>query len=177
MGASKTTEHKLLRHLVAGDPLYDSSAPLYGSSSMANPGQEGSVVPGRGQQLSFSQACSLIKSPYSCLVLDTCRRHITLSPVFLKRQRSGIEKQLRTELLRFSESVHRVLKVPELIDNNMGSWASLIEAFCMKGVPIAFDKVRLIGELGDIYDDQGYIHLNIEADFVIFRPKTGQKLM
>ncbi|XP_048464415.1 DNA-directed RNA polymerase I subunit RPA43-like [Rhincodon typus] len=95
------------RHLVAGDPLYDSSAPLYGSSSMANPGQEGSVVPGRGQQLSFSQACSLIKSPYSCLVLDTCRRHITLSPVFLKRQRSGIEKQLRTELLRFSERNRR----------------------------------------------------------------------
>ncbi|XP_072365288.1 DNA-directed RNA polymerase I subunit RPA43 isoform X2 [Scyliorhinus torazame] len=47
----------------------------------------------------------------------------------------------------------------------------------LQGVPIAFDKFRLIGELGDIYDDQGYIHLNIEADFVIFRPKTGQKLV
>lgn len=34
-----------------------------------------------------------------------------------------------------------------------------------------------MGELGDIYDDQGHIHLNIEADFVIFCPKPGQKLM
>ncbi|GCC29137.1 hypothetical protein chiPu_0007574 [Chiloscyllium punctatum] len=123
---------------------------------MANGGgQEDGAAPrgggGQGQQLSFSQACALIQSPYSCLVLDTCRRHITLAPVYLKRQRSGIEKQLRMELLRFSES--------------------------LQGVPIAFDKVRLIGELGDIYDDQGYIHLNIEADFVIFRPKIGQKLM
>ncbi|XP_078394986.1 DNA-directed RNA polymerase I subunit RPA43 isoform X2 [Cetorhinus maximus] len=106
---------------------------------------------GISQQLSFQQACALIKSPYSCLVLDTCRRHIALSPLYLKRQRSGIERQLRTELLRFSES--------------------------LQGVPIAYNKVRLIGELGDIYDDQGYIHLNIEADFVIFRPKTGQKLV
>ncbi|GCB74251.1 DNA-directed RNA polymerase I subunit RPA43 isoform X1 [Scyliorhinus torazame] len=108
-------------------------------------------APGISQKLSFQQACSLIHSPYSCLVMDTCRRHIALSPMYLKRQRSGIERQLRTELLRFSES--------------------------LQGVPIAFDKFRLIGELGDIYDDQGYIHLNIEADFVIFRPKTGQKLV
>lgn len=34
-----------------------------------------------------------------------------------------------------------------------------------------------MGELGDIYDDQGHIHLNIEADFVIFCPEPGQKLM
>lgn len=47
----------------------------------------------------------------------------------------------------------------------------------LQGVPVAYDKIRLIGELGDIYDDQGYIHLNIEADFVIFRPKIGQKLL
>lgn len=33
-----------------------------------------------------------------------------------------------------------------------------------------------MGELGDIYDDQGHIHLNIEADFVIFCPEPGQKL-
>ncbi|XP_067865265.1 DNA-directed RNA polymerase I subunit RPA43 [Heterodontus francisci] len=114
-------------------------------------GEAESSASGLSQQLSFSQACSLIKNPYSCLVLDTCRRHIALSPMYLKRQRSGIERQLRTELLRFSES--------------------------LQGVPIAYDKVRLVGELGDIYDDQGYIHLNIEADFVIFRPKTGQKLV
>jgi hypothetical protein len=34
-----------------------------------------------------------------------------------------------------------------------------------------------VGELGDIYDDQGHIHLNIEADFVIFCPEPGQTLM
>ncbi|XP_051872360.1 DNA-directed RNA polymerase I subunit RPA43 isoform X2 [Pristis pectinata] len=104
-----------------------------------------------GAPLSFSEACSLIQSPHSCLVLDTCRRHLALCPLYLNRKRSGIERQLKTELLRFSES--------------------------LQGVPVAYDKVRLIGALGDIYDDQGYIHLNIEADFVIFRPKIGQKLM
>ncbi|NXJ85514.1 RPA43 polymerase, partial [Trogon melanurus] len=39
------------------------------------------------------------------------------------------------------------------------------------------DIIRVVGELGDIYDDQGFIHLNIEADFVIFSPKKGKKLV
>lgn len=47
----------------------------------------------------------------------------------------------------------------------------------LQGVPVAYDNVKVVGELGDIYDDQGFIHLNIEADFIIFSPKKGKKLM
>ncbi|KFR06325.1 DNA-directed RNA polymerase I subunit RPA43, partial [Opisthocomus hoazin] len=46
-----------------------------------------------------------------------------------------------------------------------------------QGVPVAYDNIRVVGELGDIYDDQGFIHLNIEADFVIFSPRKGKKLV
>lgn len=49
--------------------------------------------------------------------------------------------------------------------------------YSLLGVPIAYDNIKVVGELGDIYDDQGHIHLNIEADFVIFCPEPGQKLM
>ncbi|XP_027540429.1 DNA-directed RNA polymerase I subunit RPA43, partial [Neopelma chrysocephalum] len=59
--------------------------------------------------------------------------------------------QLDAELLRYSES--------------------------LQGVPVAYDNIKVVGELGDIYDDQGFIHLNIEADFVIFSPKKGKKLV
>ncbi|NWX72915.1 RPA43 polymerase, partial [Alca torda] len=47
----------------------------------------------------------------------------------------------------------------------------------LRGVPVAYDNIKVVGELGDIYDDQGFIHLNIEADFVIFSPKRGKKLV
>lgn len=47
----------------------------------------------------------------------------------------------------------------------------------LQGVPVAYDNIRVVGELGDIYDDQGFIHLNVEADFVIFSPKKGKKLV
>ncbi|KAF1419456.1 DNA-directed RNA polymerase I subunit RPA43, partial [Spheniscus mendiculus] len=65
--------------------------------------------------------------------------------------RTGIRAQLDAELLRYSDS--------------------------LQGVPVAYDNIKVVGELGDIYDDQGFIHLNIEADFVIFSPKKGKKLV
>ncbi|NXL83804.1 RPA43 polymerase, partial [Alectura lathami] len=46
-----------------------------------------------------------------------------------------------------------------------------------QGVPVAYDNVRVVGELGDIHDDQGFVHLNVEADFVIFSPKKGKKMV
>ncbi|XP_055505825.1 DNA-directed RNA polymerase I subunit RPA43 [Leucoraja erinacea] len=126
--------------------------------------------------LSFTQARALIQSPFSCLVLDTCRRHLALCPLYLSRKRSGIERQLKTELLRFSETSHQCCSfVPEDAFDGLAKTGET--SVGLQGVPVAYDKIRLIGELGDIYDDQGYIHLNIEADFVIFRPKIGQKLL
>ncbi|KAK6491170.1 DNA-directed RNA polymerase I subunit RPA43 [Huso huso] len=100
---------------------------------------------------SFDEACNLVRAPYSCLVVDTHRRHVALSPMYLKKKKTGIQEQLGTDLLKYSES--------------------------LKGVPVAYDNIRVLGQYGDIYDDQGYIHMNIEADFVVFRPNKGQKLV
>ncbi|NXF01537.1 RPA43 polymerase, partial [Smithornis capensis] len=100
---------------------------------------------------SFAAARGLVGRRYSCLVVAPHRRHVALPPRFLGRKRSGIRAQLDAELLRYSES--------------------------LQGVPVAYDNIKVVGELGDIYDDQGFIHLNIEADFVIFSPKKGKKLV
>ncbi|KAJ1101142.1 hypothetical protein NDU88_006214 [Pleurodeles waltl] len=108
-------------------------------------GLSGTVLP------SFSEASALLNSRYSCLVLDTHRRHMALPPKYLRMKKTGIRNQLNTELLRYSESLN--------------------------GVPVAYDDIKIVGELGDIYDDQGYIHLTIEAEFVIFRPRAGEKLV
>ncbi|XP_075275305.1 DNA-directed RNA polymerase I subunit RPA43 [Opisthocomus hoazin] len=100
---------------------------------------------------SFAAARGLVGRRYSCLVVAPHRRHLALPPRYLGRKRTGIRAQLDAELLRYSES--------------------------FQGVPVAYDNIRVVGELGDIYDDQGFIHLNIEADFVIFSPRKGKKLV
>ncbi|NXV84250.1 RPA43 polymerase, partial [Atlantisia rogersi] len=100
---------------------------------------------------SFAVARGLVGHRYSCLVVAPRRRHVALAPLFLGRKRTGIRAQLDAELLRYSES--------------------------LQGVPVAYDNIKVMGELGDIYDDQGFIHLNIEADFVIFSPRKGKKLV
>lgn len=42
---------------------------------------------------------------------------------------------------------------------------------------MAYDNIRIVGQHGHIYDDSGYIHMNIEASFIVFQPKKGQKVL
>ncbi|KAK2836292.1 hypothetical protein Q7C36_014161 [Tachysurus vachellii] len=100
---------------------------------------------------SFVDASKLVPAPYSCLVLHTHRRHVALPPMYMNKKRTGIQQELNAELLKYSNS--------------------------LKGVPMAYDGIKIIGHYGDIFDDQGYIHLNIEASFVIFKPKKGETLV
>ncbi|XP_030596999.1 DNA-directed RNA polymerase I subunit RPA43-like [Archocentrus centrarchus] len=99
---------------------------------------------------SFAAASELLSAPYSCLVMNTHRRHIALPPVYLNKKKTGIKEELEAELLKFSQR--------------------------MNGVPLAYDNIRIVGQLGDIYDDNGYIHVDVEANFIVFQPQKGQKL-
>lgn len=42
---------------------------------------------------------------------------------------------------------------------------------------MAYDNIRIVGQHGGIYADSGYIHMDIMADFIVFQPKKGQKLL
>ncbi|XP_056439149.1 DNA-directed RNA polymerase I subunit RPA43 [Gadus chalcogrammus] len=111
----------------------------------------GGPASGQGFIPTFADACKLVSAPYSCLVLDTHRRHIGLAPMYIKRKRTGIQEELDTELLKYSEK--------------------------LKGVPLAYDHISILGAQGDICDDNGYIHMDIAASFVVFNPEPGQKLL
>lgn len=47
----------------------------------------------------------------------------------------------------------------------------------LKGVPLAYDNIRILGQYGDIINDSGYIHMDILADFIVFQPRKGQRLL
>uniref|UniRef100_UPI0037E8465F DNA-directed RNA polymerase I subunit RPA43 n=1 Tax=Semicossyphus pulcher TaxID=241346 RepID=UPI0037E8465F len=113
------------------------------------PGKDAGAVPCTIP--SFAAASELLSAPYSCLVMNTHRRHITLPPMYLNKKRTGIKEELEAELLKFSQS--------------------------LKGVPMAYDNISILGHHGNIYDDSGYIHMDIEANFIVFQPRKGQKLL
>ncbi|KAG7500504.1 DNA-directed RNA polymerase I subunit RPA43 [Solea senegalensis] len=100
---------------------------------------------------SFAAASELLSAPYSCLVMNTHRRHVALPPMYLHKKRTGIQGELEAELLKFSES--------------------------LKGVPLAYDNIRIVGPHGNVYDDSSYIHMDVEANFIVFQPTNGQKLL
>lgn len=51
---------------------------------------------------SFADARKLVPAPYSCLVLHTHRRHVSLPPMYLNKKRSGIQQELSADLLKYS---------------------------------------------------------------------------
>ncbi len=51
---------------------------------------------------SFADAVKLLSARYSCLVLDSHRRHIALPPLYLRKKRTGIQEELNAELLKYS---------------------------------------------------------------------------
>ena len=62
----------------------------------ADPGAVPCAIP------SFAAASELLSAPYSCLVMNTHRRHVALPPMYLNKKRTGIREELEAELLRFS---------------------------------------------------------------------------
>ncbi|XP_034747248.1 DNA-directed RNA polymerase I subunit RPA43 [Etheostoma cragini] len=127
------------------------------SATSAEEPTEESLVPGRDAGAvscsipSFAAASELLSAPYSCLVMNTHRRHIALPPIYLNKKRTGIQEELEAELLKFSQS--------------------------LKGVPLAYDNIRIVSQHGGIYDDSSYIHMDIEAHFIVFQPQRGQTLL
>ncbi|XP_031709926.1 DNA-directed RNA polymerase I subunit RPA43 [Anarrhichthys ocellatus] len=139
------------------DPKHvNMSGEITAASAEAQPTEE-SFVPGRHagdvacSVPSFAAASELLSAPYSCLVRNTHRRHVALPPIYLNKKRTGIQEELEAELLKFSRS--------------------------LKGVPLAYENISIVGQHGNIYDDSGYIHMDIEANFIVFQPEKGQKLL
>lgn len=67
------------------------------------PGRDADVVPVPCSIPSFAAASELLSAPYSCLVMNTHRRHISLPPMYLNKKKTGIQEELQAELLKFSQ--------------------------------------------------------------------------
>ncbi|CAH1257511.1 TWISTNB [Branchiostoma lanceolatum] len=100
---------------------------------------------------SFEEARQLVDEPDSCLELVRCREHIPLPPQYLGRLRTGVQEVLGSELKMYS--------------------------IRLKGVPVSYSNISLVQTGGNILDDQPYIHLDVETDFIVFRPKVGSTLV
>lgn len=74
-------------------------------------------------------------------------KHIILSPKYLGRVKNGIVEQLNSELNFTSKS--------------------------LGGILIAYSNIHLLNRVGDILAEQPYIHFDVQADFIVFKPVVG----
>ncbi|XP_069132508.1 DNA-directed RNA polymerase I subunit RPA43-like [Argopecten irradians] len=100
------------------------------------------------KQFGFEDAIQIIETDkYAQFEKVSTTKHVVLSPKYLGRVKTGIVEQLNSELNFSSES--------------------------LDGILIAYSNIQLLQRVGQILDEQPYIHFKIQADFIVFKPVVG----
>lgn len=89
------------KHVKMSGEVTAASAQVQPAVVCCAPGGDAGAVP--CSVPSFAAASELLSAPYSCLVMNTHRRHIGLPPMYLKKKKTGIQEELEAELLKFSQ--------------------------------------------------------------------------
>ncbi|XP_046376048.2 DNA-directed RNA polymerase I subunit RPA43-like [Haliotis rufescens] len=97
--------------------------------------------------ISYVSATDILKDPFSGFKAMTSSRKICLPPRYLGNVSQGIRDQLDSE----------------------------INLFCtdLQSVVIAYDNIKLLSALGNIMDDSPFLHLRLQADYILFKPTLG----
>jgi len=100
--------------------------------------------------MSFKEAKAKVDDPFCCFELRSFSTHLALSPKYIGSVGRGVRKQLDSKLTLYSEE--------------------------LDGVPIAYSSARVLQSNGWLMDDEPFIHCDISADYVVFRPVIGTQL-
>ncbi|KAL5006722.1 hypothetical protein ScPMuIL_015528 [Solemya velum] len=100
--------------------------------------------------ISFKEAESLMSDTKSELKKITQTINLYLPPKYLGCVKSGVIEILNSKRKRFSD--------------------------ILDGAIFAFDNIKFIHSVGRIFDDAPFIHYDIKADFIVFRPTVGSTL-
>ncbi|PVD33408.1 hypothetical protein C0Q70_04664 [Pomacea canaliculata] len=100
--------------------------------------------------MSYKQALQLCNDPRAGLAIISGEQLISLPPKYLDCIGQGVKEQLDEMKGFYSE---RLL-----------------------GALIAYSNIKILGDKGILLDDSPYIHLKIQADFIVFQPRVGSRL-
>ncbi|XP_067655979.1 DNA-directed RNA polymerase I subunit RPA43-like [Haliotis asinina] len=97
--------------------------------------------------ISYASATDILKDPFSGFKAMTSSRQICLPPRYLGNISQGIRDQLDSE----------------------------INLFCtdLESVVICYDNIKLLSSVGNIMDDMPFLHLRVQADYILFKPTLG----
>ncbi|KOC63019.1 DNA-directed RNA polymerase I subunit RPA43 [Habropoda laboriosa] len=99
---------------------------------------------------SLLELAGLIEDEDSRVHFEKCRKHLGLHPFHLTNLNAALN---------------------EILSSNLNSYDN-----DLKGFLLAYKNPKLLTPLGEIFYDTCFIHVDIEADFYIFRPKVGYAL-
>ncbi|OXU19018.1 hypothetical protein TSAR_009536 [Trichomalopsis sarcophagae] len=92
----------------------------------------------------------LIEDEDSCVYLEKVQKHLGLHPFHLTDLNAALREILNSNLFCYDAELN--------------------------GLVLAYRNPKLLSSLGDIMYDTCFVHIDVEADFYIFRPEVGRSL-
>ncbi|KAL3285108.1 hypothetical protein HHI36_019232 [Cryptolaemus montrouzieri] len=92
----------------------------------------------------------LVTTKNSCVEIQKNKKHLALLPYHMKNLSESIKEILDEDIAKFNRDV--------------------------EGIVLGYKNIKLLTEAGVISGDSSFIHLDIQADFVIFKPVPGNIL-
>ncbi len=83
-------------------------------------------------------------------VLCTIRQNVSISPCHIGNVRLGIEKEMNSKLMRYSDE--------------------------LRGVILCFRNIQLEHSYGNIMNESPYIHCKILAEALVYQPVKGMRI-
>lgn len=101
--------------------------------------------------ISLDEARRKCDENHSCFVRVESVEHICLAPSFLGRLKAGVQEQLNTRLMKYSDQ--------------------------LQCVPVAYEGLQLMRRHGTVVEEQPFIHFDIRVNFIVFKPVIGSTLV
>ncbi|KAK0166071.1 hypothetical protein PV328_004521 [Microctonus aethiopoides] len=103
-----------------------------------------------GINWSLGELKKLINNENSCVHFERAKRHVALHPFHLNNLNKALHEILSSSINFYD--------------------------FELKGLLLSYKNPKLLSSLGSILYDSHFIHVDIEADFYIFKPEVGSVL-
>lgn len=110
----------------------------------------------------------LIEDENSCVELQTLQEHLALHPFHLNDLSNSVKDILNSRIGKFC--VRYVIYFIVILSIHKNCFLRL------DGILCGYKNIKFLSKLGHISDDSCFIHVDIEAEFFIFKP-TKRKIL
>lgn len=124
------------------------------------------------QPIQFSEAFlnDLLNDGNSCVTLKLKKQHLSLHPFHFNNLNAAVKDILNGRIKKFNKEYVKSFACKSEVDYYCKFF------FRLDGILLGYRNIKVLECSAPVYDDSCFAHINIEAEFFIFKPEINKIL-